>query len=331
MMYAVPTVRRRPALDLSLIHQRKVERALPPLQVAIAQAPKVALERRAAAAESACNEGLLDGVSLAWIYEAYSFTPEELSGSISAAETVTGPRLRALHYQAARNESLPATRAEILRVALEHGEEVGLYAALMALYLPIILEIPVTAELAWFAATAGRALYAAGQYERAGAWLILGRQEALINPQGSTAAASLWPYSRLAGGGVMTTEGNLAAWRAMREGMGGAELDRLQTLLRAAFQALGERDPLSWSLIAADVERFGPPVPSAALLYALDEASASRRVGETVLLSLIILGEDGPGKSHAFALSAVLTALSRVGLDREARALAIEAALARGV
>ena len=37
------------------------------------------------------------------------------------------------------------------------------------------------------------------------------------------------------------------------------------------------------------------------------------------------------GSSHLLALERVLTALSNVGLEREARLLAIEAALARGV
>ena len=45
----------------------------------------------------------------------------------------------------------------------------------------------------------------------------------------------------------------------------------------------------------------------------------------------IVLGAEGPGGSHAFALSAALTALGRVGLETEARTLAIEAALANGI
>jgi hypothetical protein len=160
---------------------------------------------------------------------------------------------------------------------------------------------------------------------------MLGRQEALINAQAGTAAASLWPYSRLAGGAALTTDGTLAAWRALRAGLGDVDLHRGQTLLRAIFQALGERDPLTWGQIAAEGEAVNRIAPSAALLYALDEASESRRIGETVLLSLIVLGAEGPGESHAFALSAALTALNRVGLETEARALAIEAALANGI
>ncbi len=315
--------------------------APPALLLAIAQAPSLDSEQRAAAAERACAMGLLDGPGLARVYDGFSFTARELAGAIGATETMTGPRLNALLYQAARDQNLPASRAEILRVALEIGEAEGLYQALVPVFLPLLLEIPVTPELTWFAAGAGRALYAAGRYEHASAWLSLGRQEALINPQASTAAASLWPYSRLAGGAALTTDGTLAVWRDLRAGMsaggaGGAggdtaALHRSQTLLRAVFQALGERDPLSWGQIAAEGDTANLIAPNAALLYALDEASESRRIGETVLLSLIVLGAEGPGGSHAFALSAALTALGRIGLETEARTLAIEAALANGI
>ena len=315
--------------------------ASPALLSAIAQSPSLDSEQRAAAAERACAMGLLDGAGLARVYDGFSFTAQDLAGAIGATETMTGPRLNALLYQAARDQKLPSSRAEILRVALELGEAEGLYQALVPVYLPLLLEIPVTPELTWFAVGAGRALYAAGRYEQASAWLRLGRQEALINPQASTASASLWPYSRLAGGAALTTDGTLAAWRDLRAGMsaggaGGAggdsaALHRSQTLLRAVFQALGERDPLSWGQIAAEGDAANRIAPNAALLYALNEASESRRIGETVLLSLIVLGADGPGESHAFALSAALTALGRVGLETEARTLAIEAALANGI
>ncbi len=314
----------------------QIGRATPALLLAIALMPNLDIEQRAAAAERACAMGLLDGAALARVYDGFSFTPEELAGAIGATETMAGVRLHALLYQAARDQNLPAARAETLRVALELGAAEGLYPALVPLYLPLLLEIPVTPELSWFAADAGRALYAAGRYEQASAWLSLGRQEALINPQAGT-AASLWPYSRLAGGAALTTDGTLATWRALRAGLdagtGGddAGLQRGQILLRAVFQALGERDPLSWGQIAAEGEVVDRIAPNAALLYALDEASESRRIGETVLLSLIVLGAEGPGESHGFALSAALTALTRVGLETEARALAIEAALANGI
>lgn len=53
-----------------------------------------------------------------------------------------------------------------------------------------------------------------------------------------------------------------------------------------------------------------------------------QRVGETVLLSLVALGDAGPANAEVGALGVVLSALSAAGLKDDARALALEAALA---
>ena len=312
-----------------------LDRAAPGLLYALATDPKGEPAGRAVAAELACAQGIVDGASLAQGYEAISFTPEQLGNPIGAAADLERHAARALFYQAARRETLSATRAEVLRVALDQAVEDGLFPAATALYGGVIAEIDPVPQMAWFAATAGLALYGAGEHPRASAWLALGRQEAIINPQASAAVAVLWPYSRLAGGESFTTDGSLTAWHDMREAAGYAPPAGALTLLRTAFQALGEQDPLSWSEVATHLPRGGAQddlaMPGAAFLYALQDASEARRLGETVLLSAIVLGEAGPAKVHDLALGAVLAALSRVGLEREARRLAIEAALARGV
>mgnify|MGYP000709417250 CR=1 FL=1 len=54
-------------------------------------------------------------------------------------------------------------------------------------------------------------------------------------------------------------------------------------------------------------------------------------IGETVMLSLLALGEGGPARADPIVLRRVLVRLSEVGLGREARALAVEAALDAGL
>lgn len=312
-----------------------LDQAAPGLLYAIATDTKLDPLQQAAAAEVACAQGLLDGADLARSYEALSFTASQLGNPIRAAAGLEGPAARALLYQAVRREILPATRAEILRVALDQAVEDGLFPAAAELYRTLVADIDPAPQLSWFAASAGRALYGAGEHSRANAWLALGRQEAIINSQASTAVAALWPYARLAGGESFTTNGSLNAWHDMREAAGDVPPAGARVLLRTAFQALGEQDPVTWGKLAAYTARQDAqadrPVPSAAFLYALQDASEARRLGETVLLSLIVLGEAGPAEAHDMALGAVLGALVRVGLEREARLLAIEAALAKGV
>ncbi len=161
--------------------------------------------------------------------------------------------------------------------------------------------------------------------------MALGRQESIVHPRASAAVAALWPYARLAGGEILAAEGGLEAWYAMREAAGTELPSGATGLLRASFQALGELDPLNWSDIAAQSDPSGRSMPDAAFLYALEDASEARRIGETVLLALIVLGEAGPAGAHSLALGTVVFSLSRIGLEREARSLAIEAALGNGI
>jgi hypothetical protein len=61
------------------------------------------------------------------------------------------------------------------------------------------------------------------------------------------------------------------------------------------------------------------------------EPTAPARIGEIVLLSLIALGEGGPGQAEPIVLSKVMESLNVVGLENEVRALALEAAVAAGL
>ena len=47
-----------------------------------------------------------------------------------------------------------------------------------------------------------------------------------------------------------------------------------------------------------------------------------------VAISLIMLGSDGPSKSGLVSLNAVIRALRNIGLEDDARAVAVEAAIA---
>jgi hypothetical protein len=61
------------------------------------------------------------------------------------------------------------------------------------------------------------------------------------------------------------------------------------------------------------------------VLSALKEASDRDQVGPTVLLAATALGPNGPQDAHLIALGDSLRALKRVGLDAEARRIALEA------
>ena len=306
------------------------EDASPGILVALAKSAEADPGLRALAAERAVAAGILEPDTLVAIYQGFEFDADDFDDPVGKAEGRGGPRSRALLYQAIRGREAVSERAELLRAVLDHAERDGRYEMAVRVFLPALLAVPASPEMIWFAEAAGRALYAAGRYDAAGKWLLLARQEAIIDPQAAAALTALWPYSRLAGRQVLAWAGNLEVWREARAQNSAFDPEQI-ALLRSAFMALGESDSMTWIDLVAETERSTQPMPDAALLYALQNASEMRRLGETVLLGLLVLGEAGPAESHPLALNSVLRALREVGLEREARALAIEAAIAKGI
>jgi hypothetical protein len=102
-------------------------------------------------------------------------------------------------------------------------------------------------------------------------------------------------------------------------------------LLASLLSALGEAGgPLLAAKVAAEPPTEGVAAPHAGLLLGLADAAANGRVGETVLLAVLALAEAGPA-ADPFALGTAVQALHRIGLNIEARRLALEGALAHGL
>ena len=308
------------------------ERASPGLLVLLARTSANSLEERTAAAERAVALGLMDPEELGRLYLGNKFDPEQRANVISASQLLEGAERRALFYQAVHGQEVPAVRAELLNIAFLAARDDGSYGLMARVFGTLVGEIPLQPGLAWFAESAGRVLYAAGRFEQANAWLTLARQESLIDSQAAMAVSVLWPYSRLAGSQGPATDRDLGSWAAAQRGLTPDEVAERQLLLRTIFQALGQSDPLIWSdLVGAQALDPEARPPDAAMIYALTEASELGRLGETVLLALLALGEDGPGEAHPLVLHEVLAARGRVDLAHEARLLAIEAAVANGI
>src|SRR3546814_4609886 len=74
-----------------------------------------------------------------------------------------------------------------LRAAFLAAEAAGRATAMARAAVPLLEELPPTPELAWFAPLAVRTLYRAGQFERAGGWLSVLRQDGQDNPESQAA------------------------------------------------------------------------------------------------------------------------------------------------
>lgn len=296
-------------------------------------------EARLAAAEKAEALGAIDTEVLRQLYEQVTFTTQELSAPVDAAGTDKGVRSRALLFRAAEQQTLPTAKVEIIAKALGLAGEAGYFSA-ARLYAPQIAALKPTPELASFAIVAARALYATQRSEAATAWVSLARGG---DPSVAGAAAGLWPLARLAAADVPQTvpAGTLAAWRKARGDLPPAIAQRRLLICYGLLNALGDKIPADdWlALYDAPMPAPGPaaapPAGNAALRGALWQglrvATEDLRLGETVMFALATLGDAGLGQADPIDLYRVVAALHLIGLDADARALAVEAAIANGL
>ena len=155
----------------------------------------------------------------------------------------------------------------------------------------------------------------------------------MFNKESDDALKALMPVARLADAveaDNWSTE-ELDGWWAGEKTNDGAR-ERAE-LLYSLFEGLNEPVPSwAWDALLGGSERTMVAMPHPALWYRLKEAAEAsaqgERRGETVLLCLLALGEGGPRQANPMILRRILASLRMVGLESEAMALALEAALA---
>lgn len=307
-----------------------LDRTGAPARMQMALDDSVPLRQRTVAAEWAVSSTRLQPDRLARLYDSFTFEPNVVDDALNSGYGLPGVEARALYYQVLRKPGGPQQELLTAELALDSAEADDVYVGMAELVLPELAADPEDPSLAWLAAMLGRANYVLGRYEAATAWLLLARREAPVSAQAAAASLRLWPYARLAGTTMFTNEAGVDGWRYAQNDPASAEVASQAGFLDVLFQALGEADALAWQEPAVEAKAAGEG-PDASVLVALDEASRNGRLGETVLRVLVLLGEGNPADADPQALGAALSALMQVGLSLEARALAIEAALGRGI
>ena len=331
----------------------------------IAISPNAPLEMRLEAGERAESAGALVVDSLRQLYTSVSFSEKDLANPLSRAETEGGPMTRALLYHTSLVQTVPTAQAEVVARALALGREEGRYASVVRVFMPVLKRIPPSAELLWFAPEAIRALLLNNETIAAEAWFQLMRAGALFSKDSGQTVVGLMPIVRLMGSpeAAEWNTSQLPAWADSIKGRKNA--DSLPPLLYTLFDALGEPVPReAWEKLVTTAGRHKLTMPSPALWFRLKEATEAARgrggeaekktaqaapavsdaasgadpsppgrsrLGETVLLALLALGDEGPAGASPLLLREVLISLRAIGFHKEARALAIEAALAAGI
>lgn len=300
----------------------------------IAGSPNASLELRLAAAERAAAAGVVPVERLAQIYSGISFTPEDMANALSIAETDPGPRTAALLFQVAQIQEVPTARAEALQAAWRLARKSDRYFLAAKVNLSATVRLEPSPELAFAAADVGRALLAAGRIEAVIPWYEMVRQKAMTqDPEATQAALDLWALLQIGDpdATVPWDPGFVGLWWQGQADLPKERRAERAELLYTLLTALGYEVPaVNWEPLFDALTVTGT-MPSPALRNGLARAAREGRLGETVLLSLLALGPGGPAGANIETVAAAVEALRTVGLRVEARAVALEAALMRGL
>ncbi len=323
------------ALHLAML--QAAGQALPPALAAsgrpevlalLTKDPKLEAATRIDAAERGLALGIVPPETVIQLYLDMPTQPGELEAALQLPDAGYGAQMRAVLYQAAARSAQPAPRAQLLERALQLARRQGRYLASVAVNRALLMDLAPRPEIAWLAEEAARALYAAGRYEQATAWIDLARTS--NEPKAEAARPALALLARIAGGTAVTGDSTGLA-PALAGGPDDASAGERAARILSILEAFGARGSETWAVpAAAGTPAEGTRGVDPVLWFALGDAAADGRVGETVLLALVGLGPEGPAGANPIVLYRVLDSLRRIGLEREARALAFEAAIASG-
>jgi hypothetical protein len=282
----------------------------PVAQAVVARDGSKPLADRIKAAEFAFAAGLLPPDELTGLY--LQVPPAAGATALSGPDT---PEHRGQLYQLTQRGQMPANRAQLIAQALREAMLRGEYFTALPLYLPFVQQITPNPSLAWFAPDAARALLAGGNADKGSFWLNLA-QGAGANPDVAKLVPGLRLLARVAGVTVTRDVGRdpVADWRGAT-GASDAAAQRLYGILA------GLGDPIanhSGAALTGGDANIGVA------------AQAGRR-GETVLRALILLAGRGLAQADGGSLAQSLGGLNGVGLAKDARRIAVEAAIWSGV
>lgn len=308
-------------------------KASPLMLQALATNVKLPIDLRVEAAERAARNGSLSPEKLAEIYGAVTFTPEELAKAVDLAGPATAPRgarLNALLYQAAAAAQDIKVLGPLLDAISAGARRFDMLALQARVNVGVLTGIEPSAEAMPYITEISRLLLLAGKYERVGDWYEFARLRAETDDKpAAEAMRALWPLATMADTqkALPWSPDTLDQWWQGQPAQG--RQDR-GALLFAILEAMGYQIPdAAWTRLLEGAPLKETAAPALPYWRALLMAARDKRLGETALLSLIAMGEGGPGKASPVMIGNVMTALGSVGLNAEARKIAIEALVAR--
>ena len=311
------------ALFKNPIPARLIKHASAPVLSAMLANQNMTMETRLEIAERAFRQNIIPARRLAAIYTSAEFAQGELENPMGAySKYRKRAHGRALLYRALENERDPVRAARLARALMTSSKSAGLYLHMPYLLGRYIDRLPQTGDLAWFAETATEIALASGNYEKALSWAVYGTADISGRPRKLLNWLTLIDISAPdntvpRGAGLSTTEEAALAGQFSSD-----NLHRLVTILDALKYDVPVR---LWDRASRAPQPTSGHLPETGLLSKLERAAKEQKYGKVILFSIIALGREGPPNAHIIALGDTIRAMSAIGLNNEARRVALEA------
>jgi hypothetical protein len=270
----------------------------------IAKSEKAHFKTRLLAAEYALKEGALKGDVLVQLFK-------------------DSPKTDVLEFF---NDALQNPKTEPLLLLFkkaQHEQKLGLVGEIFSPLLSKINPSPETLELAPYMI---RAFLEGGEKDFAQKWGTFFMREV------PDEAVSILPLLHLAFPQTKCGEPHLQAWQAYQSRNHPDRAAENSSMLRHVFEALGETPvpPLKGEAEAPSWRQEKTLFDEKALAL-LESAATSNRKGEVLLLVLTMIGDTPLKDLSSVKLARLLTVLKKAGFEQEARSLALEFLLAKGI
>ena len=295
----------------------------------------LSIDFRAEVSELAALYGVMEGRVFSEVLEAMDFTDGERDSIFLLANTDLGARVDGLLINSAMFEGDRLRKAELISTAFERGLREKLYPALSYPLLDVVKTMTPTPDLAFFAHDAGRIALYSGDGVTAKKWydLVLGMASA-ENFEASRSLVSLWPLMLMhdQAGTIPANEQIITLWQQSLSQLPAGEQQRRTELLYALLGVFQYDVPdltLDGSF-ASSPEVSSGKMPPHGVWRAFLHSARDGRVGETLALGLLVLGDGWVDEVNISVLTSVLSVLSAMGMETEARAIAIEAMVGSG-
>lgn len=283
-----------------------LDRAEPALLAALALQDTAEPRLRVAAGEAAAVIGAITAEQLMAAYR-------------GASEGADEPALRRAELiRTISGESAAPRKLQISKALLDEARRSGLYLPIARVIAPLVAQIGMAPGLQGYSDTLIEIAIAAGDTRRA---------REIASASGARHWLALIDIAD-AGPAQEARERNLEALDEMvRRGRFPADLlHRLATVLDATDVNV----PLPlWEAASRTPQPATGYLPETGVLAQLQDAAKRKDTARTILLALRAFGPAGADGVHLIGLGDTLRALRRAGLDRDARALGVEALLAQ--